>query len=51
MSSSEMGPALMPSGGEEVRARYSEKRRREATVEAILWVRLLLLVKRINESR
>ena len=35
MSSSETGPAVMPSGGEEVRARYSEKRRREATEVAI----------------
>ena len=31
MSSSETGPAVMPSGGDEVRARYSEKRRRDAT--------------------
>ena len=37
MSSSETGPAVMPSGGEEVSARYSEKRRREATEVAIFF--------------
>ena len=35
MSSSEMGPAVMPSGGAEARFLYSEKRRRDATVDAI----------------
>lgn len=37
MSSSETGPAVMPSGGFEVSARYSEKRRREATEVAIFF--------------
>ena len=36
MSSSETGPAVMPSGGEEVRSLYSWKRRRDAIVEAML---------------
>ena len=36
MSSSETGPAVMPSGGLEVRFLYSRKRRREAVEEAIL---------------
>ena len=34
-SSSEVGPAVMPMGGERVRARYSENRRREASVDDI----------------
>lgn len=34
---SEMGPAVMPSGGEEVRFLYSWKRRLEAMVEAMVW--------------
>ena len=33
---SEMGPAVIPSGGEEVRARYSENRRRDARVVDIV---------------
>ena len=37
-SSSETGPAVMPSGGSEVRRRYSWKRRLEATVEAMVGV-------------
>ena len=36
MSSSEMGPAVMPSGGLEVRDLYSTKRRLDATLEAIV---------------
>ena len=39
MSSSEMGPAVMPSGGAEARVLYSWKRRREAMLEAIFAVR------------
>lgn len=43
MSSSEMGPAVMPSGGEEVRVRYSWKRRLDAIDDAIVeggwWLR------------
>lgn len=35
MSSSERGPAVMPSGEEAVRDLYSENRRREARVDAI----------------
>ena len=35
MSSSETGPAVMPSGGEEVRSLYSWKRRRDAIVDAM----------------
>ena len=35
MSSSLTGPAVMPSGGEEVRFLYSWKSRREASVDAI----------------
>ena len=35
-SSSERGPAVMPSGGEERRFLYSWKRRFEATVEAMV---------------
>lgn len=37
MSSSEMGPAVMPSGGEEVMVLYSWKRRLDAIVDAIVW--------------
>lgn len=33
---SEIGPAVIPSGGEEVRSLYSWKRRLEARVEAII---------------
>lgn len=33
---SEMGPAVIPSGGEEVRFLYSWKRRLEAMVEAMV---------------
>ena len=40
MSSSETGPAVMPSGGLEVRFLYSRKRRREAVEEAILGYRV-----------
>lgn len=36
MSSSETGPAVMPSGGEEVRSLYSWKRRRDAIEDAML---------------
>ncbi len=36
-SSSVMGPAVMPSGGSEVRRRYSWKRRFEATDVAIVF--------------
>lgn len=36
MSSSETGPAVMPSGGEEVRSLYSWKRRRDAMEDAML---------------
>lgn len=36
MSSSETGPAVMPSGGEEVRSLYSWKRRRDAIVDAMV---------------
>lgn len=36
MSSSEMGPAVMPSGGLEVRFLYSWKRRREAMEDAMV---------------
>ena len=42
MSSSETGPAVMPSGGEEVRSLYSWKRRRDAIVDAMpggVWIR------------
>lgn len=35
---SEMGPAVMPSGGEEVRSLYSWKRRLVARVDVILVV-------------
>lgn len=38
MSSSETGPAVIPSGGEEVRSLYSWKRRRDAIVEAMVVV-------------
>jgi hypothetical protein len=34
-----MGPAVMPSGGEVERRRYSWKRRLEATVVAMIWGR------------
>ncbi len=37
MSSSLTGPAVMPSGGEEVRSLYSWKRRREAMVDAMVF--------------
>ena len=37
MSSSEMGPAVMPSGGEEAKVLYSWNRRREAMLEAIFF--------------
>ena len=36
MSSSDTGPAVMPSGGEEVRFLYSWKRRFEARADAIV---------------
>lgn len=36
MSSSETGPAVIPSGGSEERERYSLKRRREAEEVAIV---------------
>lgn len=36
MSSSDTGPAVMPSGGEEVRVRYSWNRRREAREDAMI---------------
>ena len=35
MSSSERGPAVIPSGEEAVRDLYSENRRREASVDAM----------------
>ena len=38
MSSSETGPAVIPSGGEEVRFLYSWKRRLEARADAIFGV-------------
>lgn len=50
MSSSDTGPAVMPSGGEEVRVRYSWNRRRDAREDAMIGICGRFCV-RVRENR